>query len=174
MLVALPLCDRYSRRFLFYNFQLAFIWLLGQFVGCFFASNISVSTIAYITDSGFCNVSFAWLMVSVQAPFLVGFFSLKYDADWLILLVLFVKGVFFAFCIWCIGTVFNSAAWIARWLCFFSNGLCTALFLWYVFSFPKSSKTKRSNTLIACSIISFFVTCIDYLFILPFFVKLLE
>ena len=174
MSVALLFKSRGFGRFPSCNFQFALVWLLGQVAGYILVSGISVSTISVMRCADFGRVAFGWLLVSSIAPFLLTYFSLVPGARWLLLFVLFAKGLLFAFCICCAGIAFGDAAWVFRWLCFFSNCLCTVFFLWFVFFFSNSSKTKQCNILLVCSIAAIIVTCFDYMFISPFIVRLLD
>ena len=174
MPVAPLLKKLFSFRFWPHNIQLILVWLLGFVTGYVLGFDISATMILGVAGSGFLHVSFWCLLFSTLTPFLAVYGALVLGANSSLLLILFAKGLFFAFSICCVGVAFGNAAWVARWLCFFSNCLCTVLFLWYVFSFLDFSKPKRRNGLIACLTASFFITYFDYIFVSPVIVKILE
>lgn len=174
--MSLTRSTRHSLFILDFSFDYSFllIWFLGQISGYFLASNILVGALSFMRYPDFGRVCFIWLFIVSILPFIFVFISFLPNMHWMLSGVVFLKGLFFAFSFCCVGSIFNDAAWMGRWLCFFSSSLCTVLFLWFLFSCSNSSTKKQCNNLWTCVITVFFVACFDYMFILPLFIKLLD
>ena len=153
---------------------LVLVWLVGQVIGFYSGSQVPISVVSLMCLPTFGQVSIVWLFFSAAFPFLLSFIALLFSIRHLLISTVFLKAYSFTYSICCIVTAFGSAGWLMQLLCFSTSTTGTLIFLWFIFSYPKYSKTQRSQCLLLCtvSIVSF--VCFDYFAIAPFVSALLN
>lgn len=157
-----------------YNSELILVWIAGEIVGYYIGSQVPDTVISLMRTPTFGRVSIVWLFFSATFPFLLSFAALRLSQKWLLTSLVFLKAYSFAYTICCVGSAFGSAGWLMQLLYFFTDTLCTLLFLWFIFTYTRSSKARQYHRLLLYFASATGLVCFDYFAIMPFVLMLLN
>ena len=153
---------------------LAFIWITGLICGAslFRLAGNSFSSLMRGAVSG--SVSIVSLLSVSLLPFLFSAFAVYIRSDRLLATLCFIKGCLFALVSCSILSVFGSAGWLIRILLMFSDLLCIIpLWRYWIFCTSGTSKGLLKPLTVAGTLVSCIVY-LDYTWISPLLVKLIE
>lgn len=157
-----------------YRISVIGAWVAGELIGYCVGSKIPNTVFPLMRMPAFGQVSIVWLFLFAIFPFLFSFIASR--RCWLSLLKAFVflKAYCFTYSVCCVGLAFGNAGWLMRFLCFFTDALCTLLLLWFILYFPASSKSQQHRRLLLCCVSVATLVCLDYFAIKPLFLMLLN
>ena len=158
----------------YHNIFLAFIWLLGLHCGISVFRISQISFFPLMRGAEDCSVSIVGLLSVSLLPFLFSALAVYIRSFPLLGLLCFIKSSLFAFVSMGLFSTYDSAGWLLRLLMMFSD-LCSLVPLWWCWI--RSSDTVSVGSFRPVVMASFAVTvivCLDFYYISPLLVKLLE
>lgn len=156
------------------NFSLILAWIAGEVIGYFVGSQVPDTVISLMRAPTFGRVSIVWLFFSAIFPFLLSIAALRLSLKRLLTSLVFLKAYGFVYSICCLGFAFGSAGWLMQLLYFFTDTLCTLIFLWFILTYPKFSKARQYHRLLLCLASTTGLVCFDYFAIMPLVLMLLN
>lgn len=153
---------------------LILIWLLGVVFGCIIGYQTPVTVTSLMRTLEFGCVSIVWLLLSAVLPFFLSYIFLRYSFRPLLFLLVYLKAFCFAYSTCCICSAFTDAGWLMRYLCFFTDSVCSAIFLWYILNSPGWSVSQMARRSRICLAAVVALACFDYFTVTPFVALLLN
>lgn len=157
-----------------HNSSLILTWIAGEVVGYFVGSQVPDTVFSLMRTPTFGRVSIVWLFFSATFPFLLSFTAIRFSQKWLLKSLVFLKAYAFAYSICCVASAFGSAGWLMQFLYFFTDTFCTLIFLWFIFAFPRFSRTQQYHRLFLCFASATGLVCFDYFAIMPLLLMVLN
>jgi hypothetical protein len=142
--------------------------------GIFAAYTASELLISLMRESVECSVSIPGLLTAAVLPFLLSAFAIGFGEPWLLLIISWVKAFGFGFCACGVSLAFGQCSWLVRPLFLFSD-LCVVpmlYFYWLRHIGNEKKSTRWELPAILCA--SGAVAYLDYCFVAPFLVSIIE
>lgn len=149
-------------------------WLSGMVLGTLTANATKDDLIPMIQSSICSPVSIIGLLAAALLPFLLSAFAVLMSEPWLLLIISTFKAFSFSFCACGVSLAFGQSGWLVRFLFLFSD-LCLVPLLYFYWLRHISGNIKvRQWELPICLCAAAAIGGIDYCFIAPFLVSLME
>lgn len=151
---------------------LAFAWIAGLISGALTAYSADLSFISMMRRTPVSPASIVGLLLSLLLPFLLSAIAFSVSQHWLLILISFLKGLFFSCISSGIVRSYGSAGWLLNTFLLFSDSLSLPVLFWFWIHV-----LTRRDTLKFCCFLSvvfvMLVCCVDFRFISPFLADLL-
>ena len=153
---------------------LALLWTAGLLFGAMcavFGSGVPVLTVRDAVRSH--EVSFIWLILIRLFPLAFSSHSVFNCRSAILIPAVFLRAVVFSYTGACVVSGLGSSAWLIYWLLFFADTLIVTIhwFVW-VCAFREKVSFSQRGLLFAAALIVL-ITIFDYLFVVPFLMKLI-
>lgn len=155
-------------------FVLAFIWCSGIIfgVGSYLYAGDSFASLMRMAAGR--NVSIVNLLISSMLPFLFSAFAVYLHCPQLLAVLCFLKAWLFGFVSCGVLTSFGSAGWLVWLMMMFSDIFCLIPLWWYWISQFRSANRVHGTQLAGCLAAVLLIVSLDYSFISPLLVNLIE
>ena len=153
---------------------LALSWVSGLLLGALAANASKDILTPLIYGSVLCDASILGLLCASLLPFLLSAFAVFLSEPWLLLIISTFKAFSFSFCASGVSLAFGQSSWLVRFLFLFSDLCLVPVLCIYWLRHISGRHTVRQWELPACLCAAAVVSCIDYCFIAPFLVSLME
>lgn len=153
---------------------LALLWTAGLLFGVLCASlGSGVPFLIARTVVRSHEVSFIWLILIRLFPLAISLHSVFECRSVVLIPAVFIRAVVFSYTGTCVLTALGSSAWLIYWLLFFADILIVTIhwFVW-ICAFREKECFSRWNPICAAAAIVL-ITIFDYLFVVPFLMKLI-
>lgn len=168
----LRISDRNQRKYSI--FILAFIWCFGIIIGVGSYLSAGDSFVSLMRMAAGRNVSIVNLLISSMLPFLFSAFAVYLHSMQLLAVLCFLKAWLFGFVSCGVLTAFGSAGWLVWLMLMFSDIFCLIPLWWYWISQFRSANRVHGTRLAGCLSAVLLIVSLDYSFISPFLVNLIE
>ena len=147
---------------------LAIFWILGLFLGCYLATELStevVFTISTITEQ---RTSIFVLFLLPAISLLLSYFAARLRLQLLMIPIAMGKAICFSFCASCLIFAFEDAGWLLYRFYLFSDSISVIILIWF-WNRHISSNTDSLNKHLIFSLTAIFVISMsDYFLVSPF------
>lgn len=156
------------------TFLLALSWVAGLLLGVCSAFSASSFLVPMMRESIGCSVSIPGLLVAAFLPFLFSIYAVYLSEPWFLLIISTLKAFCFGFCACGVSLAFGHCSWLVRFLFLFTDVFSIPVLYWYWVKHIKiETKPIVQETLVCMGFVACFVA-IDYCFVAPFLVSLIE
>lgn len=153
---------------------LAFVWVFGLFCGVGLSHCAGDSFPSLMRRTALSSVSIVNLLTVSLLPFLFSAFAVYIHSYAFLAALCFIKGCLFAFVSSGIFLAFDSAGWLIRLLLMFSDLACLIPLWWFWISYFHDRRRGSYAMLIKCGMIAVLIVSLDYLYVSPLLVKLID
>jgi len=150
------------------------VWVAGLVCGCFIAAQASDTYLLLMHRAANSSVSITGLLSAVLLPFLMIAFSVYISRPKLIYLICFLKACVFTITGISVMYAYGSAGWLVRLLLQFTDSVALLLLCWFALRHLDGSKDKLWSDTALCGVLTACLGCIDYCYVSPFLVMLIE
>ena len=157
-----------GNRFSVHKLLLVSVWILGLFLGCYFASRIPADTVSLMRSVTDDRLSIVAIILVLILPLFMSAILLRITMPVLIFPLVLIKAFCFSFCSYGLVIAFADAGWLVRWLLVFSDSCIVVLLLWFWFRNIAGDRRTLKADLAVCSIASALIVFFDYLIVSPF------
>lgn len=153
---------------------LALCWATGMLTGMTTAASAGEFLAPLMRQSVCCSASIPGLLAAVLLPFLLSAFAVYLHEPWLLLIISAFKAFSFGFCAFGVSLAFGQSSWLVRFLFLFSD-LCLVpvLYVYWLRHIHTDAVSHRWE-LPGCLGMALLIGWIDYSFIAPFLVSIIE
>lgn len=148
------------------------VWIIGLLLGCYLGFQSAEESALIIHNIILVPASFIRLFFALFLPFVLSAFFIRLSVPLLSLFIVFIKAISVGCCSCGMLVVFSSAGWLIRFLLLFSDSLVIVLLLWFWIRNIAGDRRKFYFDLLLCSVLVFFISCIDYFAVSPFLATL--
>lgn len=153
---------------------LAMSWVSGMLLGGIAAASAGDYLVSLMRQGAVCSASISGLLAAVLLPFLLSAFAVYLHEPWLLLIISAFKAFGFGFCAFAVGLAFGQSSWLVRFLFLFSDvSLMPVLYLYWL-RHIQPDVSHRPWEIPGCVCIALLLGWIDYCYIAPFLVSVLE
>ncbi len=150
------------------------LWSLGFICGLYVALSESDLLLPLIQNATITRQSIFGVIAVIFIPIAVSGISIYCSAPVIIYIYSIFKGFCFSFCLCCVATVYGHASWLVRILLLFTDS-CSIVFLlwlWYRCLCLESHIVRKD--LRFCTILLTAIGLVDYFFVSPYLVLLMN
>lgn len=160
-------CGLVNQNPFYRSISVIIVWLTGLFFGFFAASRAAGIIPLMLCPIPTDQAPIIGMLLLITAPFTISAFLERYCTHLLILTIIFLKAVFYSFCLSALMIAFHDAGWLAKCLLMFSSSCSAVLLLLFWLESARNCCVNKSHLLLHI-IISAFLVIIDYYVISPF------
>lgn len=153
---------------------LALFWCVGLLIGVRVGTQAGDTLFSLMRTAAGSRVSIVGLLVVTVLPFLFSAAAVFFSKPWLMLPVLFFKGLSFGACAYGVCGAFGDAGWLIRLLLLFSDGFMIPVLFWFCLRHMGGQRWAVKKDLAVCATAALIVGSLDYCFISPFLAMLIE
>lgn len=153
---------------------LALCWCVGLVVGVRAGIQAGGASLSLMRAAAESCVSIVGLLVATLFPFLFAAAAVFFSKPWLVLPVLFCKGVSFGACAYGVCAAFGDAGWLVRLLLLFSDSCMIPILFWFCLRHMGGRIQTVKRDLAVAAMAACLVGSVDYCFVSPFLATLIE
>ena len=153
---------------------LALFWCAGLLTGVHSGTKAGDFFFSLMRMASQSPASIVSLLAVTFLPFLFTAAAVFFSKPWLMLPILFCKGVSFGVCAYGICAAYGDAGWLARLFLLFSDGCTIPLLFWFCLQHLDGGKRAVGRNLAVCAAAVVLVGIADNCFISPFLAALTE
>ena len=173
----------YMARFLHHDFSctrckqsmllLSSLWIMGLLSGIWVFAASDPSVISLMRSAVYSPVSIVGLLFVTGLPFLLSAFAVFLSCRWLVLSIVFCKGICLSYVSLGVMLSFGNAGWLICLLAGFSDAVAAPLLFWFWMTcFEDNDPLRRYKCLMTAAIV-ILAGSVEYSLIQPFLAELL-
>lgn len=149
-------------------------WLTGLLAGAISARMCAESLASLIRSAASASVSITGILMVGILPILLSAYAVYFSEPWLLLIISMGKSFSFAFCGCGVSLAFGQSSWLVRFLFLFSDLLLMPLLLSFWLHHIKGNNPVKRKGLLPYLFTAGIVCWVDYRFIAPFLVTVMN
>ncbi len=155
-------------------FVLAFFSILGSVLGVFTAHSTSTYYFYLMRTAVTCHVSIVGLFFVMLLPFVITAFAVWISMPLLLLPVSFFSSFSFSLIVCYVVSAFGSAGWLVCSMFLFTSASTQLCLYWLSIRHLHGSSNLVTVDFLVCIVFLLAISMIDYLFVAPFLVQLIN